>query len=116
LHYAILNLAPRKTDGTSMSSSNTVRGSDAHNFSVVRSAELTARVAQDCQLNKADAKDLSAQSTLTDAEALELSSLEATVERSLKAFWEIGQALRHIRDRRLYRQDFSTFEDYCTNR
>ena len=99
-----------------MSSSNTVRGSDAHNFSVVRSAELTARVAQDCQLNKADAKDLSAQSTLTDAEALELSSLEATVERSLKAFWEIGQALRHIRDRRLYRQDFSTFEDYCTNR
>lgn len=98
-----------------MSSSNTVRGSDAHNFSV-RSAELTARVAQDCQLNKADAKDLSAQSTLTDAEALELSSLEFTVERSLKAFWEIGQALRHIRDRRLYRQDFSTFEDYCTNR
>ena len=71
-----------------MSSSNTVRGSDAHNFSVVRSAELTARVAQDCHLNKADAKDLSAHSsTLTDAEALELSSLEATVERSLKAFW-----------------------------
>jgi hypothetical protein len=100
-----------------MSSSNTVRGSDAHNFSVVRSAELTARVAQDCQLNKADAKDLSAQSsTLTDAEALELSSLEAKVERSLKAFWEIGQALGQIRDRRLYRQDFSTFEDYCTNR
>ena len=99
-----------------MSSSNTVRGSDANNFSVVRSAELTARVAQDCQPNKADAKDLSAQSTLTDAEALELSSLEATVERSLKAFWEIGQALRQIRDRRLYRQDFSTFEDYCTNR
>ncbi len=100
-----------------MSSSNTVRGSDAHNFSVVRSAELTARVAQDCHLNKADAKDLSAHSsTLTDAEALELSSLESTVERSLKAFWEIGQALRQIRDRRLYRQDFSTFEDYCTNR
>ena len=100
-----------------MSTSKTVRGSDAHNFSVVPSAELPARVAQDCQLNKADAKDLSAQSsTLTDAEALELSSLEATVERSLKAFWEIGQALRQIRDRRLYRQDFSTFEDYCTNR
>ena len=100
-----------------MSTSKTVRGSDAHNFSVVPSAELPARVAQDCQLNKGDAKDLSAQSsTLTDAEALELSSLEATVERSLKAFWEIGQALRQIRDRRLYRQDFSTFEDYCTNR
>ena len=100
-----------------MSTSKTVRGSDAHNFSVVPSAELPARVAQDCQLNKADAKDLSAQSsTLTDAEALELSSLEAKVERSLKAFWEIGQALRQIRDRRLYRQDFSTFEDYCTNR
>jgi hypothetical protein len=42
--------------------------------------------------------------------------LEAKVERSLKAFWEIGQALGQIRDRRLYRQDFSTFEDYCTNR
>ncbi|NQE34001.1 hypothetical protein [Microcoleus asticus] len=63
-----------------MSTSKTVRGSDAHNFSVVPSAELPARVAQDCQLNKADAKDLSAHSsTLTDAEALELSSLEATV-------------------------------------
>lgn len=79
-----------------MSTSNTVRGSDADNFSV-RSDLSAARVAQDCQPNKADAKDLSAQSsTLTDAEALELSSLESTVERSLKAFWEIGQALRQI--------------------
>jgi hypothetical protein len=53
---------------------------------------------------------------LTDAEIVEFRSLEATVEQGLRAFWQIGQALRQIRDKRLYRQDYRTFEDYCLAR
>jgi hypothetical protein len=54
--------------------------------------------------------------SLTEAESLELIGLEATVERGLRAFWEIGQALCKIRDRHLYRENYSTFEEYCLNR
>jgi hypothetical protein len=54
--------------------------------------------------------------TLSEAETIELDSLEATVQRGLRAFWEIGQALRVLRDKRLYRQHYETFEDYCINR
>ncbi len=54
--------------------------------------------------------------TLNEAEALELSSLEASVERALKAFWEIGQALRKILDKGLYRENYKTFSEYCINR
>lgn len=50
---------------------------------------------------------------LTGAELEELGSLEVTVERGLRAFWEIGQALQQIRDKRLYRQEYATFEEYC---
>lgn len=53
---------------------------------------------------------------LTNAEIVEFRSLEATVEQGLRAFWQIGQALRQIRDKRLYRQDYGTFEDYCLTR
>ncbi|MBF2067511.1 MAG: hypothetical protein IGS39_24305 [Calothrix sp. C42_A2020_038] len=53
---------------------------------------------------------------LSEAEALELDSLEATVQRGLRAFWEIGQALRILRDKRLYRQNYNSFEEYCMNR
>ncbi|BAZ08262.1 hypothetical protein NIES4071_00670 [Calothrix sp. NIES-4071] len=53
---------------------------------------------------------------LSEAEIIELDSLEATVQRGLRAFWEIGQALRVLRDKRLYRQSYETFEEYCINR
>ena len=52
----------------------------------------------------------------TQAEVLELDSLEDRVQRGFRAFWDIGQALRQIRDKRLYRQKYSTFEEYCINR
>lgn len=41
---------------------------------------------------------------------------EAVIERGLQTFCEVGEALLAIRDGRLYRQDYSTFEDYCTSR
>lgn len=53
---------------------------------------------------------------LNETETLELISLEATVEKGLRAFWKIGQALRLIRDKRLYRENYPTFEEYCLNR
>ncbi|MBP5974189.1 MAG: hypothetical protein KME46_21590 [Brasilonema angustatum HA4187-MV1] len=72
---------------------------------------------RDCKQNKANGQNLSSiENTLSEAEAQELRRLEATVERCLKAFWQIGQALREIRDKRLYREYYSTFEEYCMTR
>lgn len=38
---------------------------------------------------------------------------EAIVRHGLKAFVEVGHALAKIRDSKLYRETFGTFEDYC---
>jgi hypothetical protein len=49
-------------------------------------------------------------------EAVRLNELEAVIERGRQTFIEVGQALRAIRDERLYRAEYSTFEDYCRER
>ena len=54
--------------------------------------------------------------SLTATEATELSQLEATIERGLKTFVEVGGALLRIRDGRLYRASGNTFEEYCRTR
>lgn len=41
---------------------------------------------------------------------------EATIERGLKTFVEVGRALQAIRDERLYREQYDRFEDYCQER
>lgn len=46
----------------------------------------------------------------------ELQELESVIERGLQGFYEAGQALRRIRDERLYLKDYKTFEDYCVAR
>lgn len=46
----------------------------------------------------------------------ELHQHEAIIERGLKTFVEVGSALMDIRDARLYRNEYSTFEDYCQER
>ena len=53
---------------------------------------------------------------LTDSEETELAQHEATIERGLKTFVDVGQALLSIRDARLYRAQWGTFEDYCRER
>jgi len=53
---------------------------------------------------------------LTESEAEELQDAEATIEMGIRAFWEMGQALKLIRDRRLYRSTHKTFEEYCLER
>ncbi|MBD2772512.1 hypothetical protein [Iningainema tapete] len=59
---------------------------------------------------------LSREDLLSEAEVSELRRLEIKVELGLKAFWEIGQALSQIRDQRLYRENYKTFEEYCITR
>jgi len=49
-------------------------------------------------------------------EGVRLAELEATIERGLQTFVDVGNALLEIRDGRLYRQTHGTFEDYCRER
>lgn len=53
---------------------------------------------------------------LDAAEATRLGELEAVIERGLRTFVEVGLALDEIRERRLYRESFETFEGYCRAR
>ena len=49
--------------------------------------------------------------------AEELAHAEAKIERATRnAFYEVGTELRHIRDRRLYKERYGTFEQYCEER
>jgi hypothetical protein len=55
-------------------------------------------------------------STLSDIEQTELAEQETIIERGLETFVEVGAALMHIRESRLYRAEYATFEDYCQDR
>ena len=46
-------------------------------------------------------------------EAHELERCEVVIKQGLNTFIEVGEALFLIRDKRLYRKEFNTFEDYC---
>lgn len=53
---------------------------------------------------------------LTIVEKTELQQCEILIEHGFKTFIEVGAALMKIRDSRLYRQEFGTFEEYCNTR
>lgn len=53
---------------------------------------------------------------LEEAALAALAQCEATIERGMRAFVEVGQALLRIRDERLYRETHETFEVYCRER
>lgn len=53
---------------------------------------------------------------LIDNEANVLSQYEAVIERGQQTFLEVGAALAQIREQKLYRAGFKTFEDYCQAR
>jgi hypothetical protein len=46
-------------------------------------------------------------------ESHELETCEVVIKQGLNTFIEVGEALFLIRDKRLYRREFKTFEDYC---
>jgi len=50
---------------------------------------------------------------LTVIERNNLVELEETIQKNLTAFYEVGFALMQIRDNRLYREIYGTFEEYC---
>ena len=49
-------------------------------------------------------------------ESHELERCEVVIKQGLQTFIEVGQALMTIREKRLYRIGFKTFEDYCTGK
>jgi hypothetical protein len=53
---------------------------------------------------------------LPAAEQAGLVQHEAVIERGIKTFYEVGIALADIRSRKLYRADYSTFEEYAEKR
>jgi histone H3/H4 len=53
---------------------------------------------------------------LTSSERGVLDGMEMIIERGKRAFLEVGTALMTIRDSRLYRAEYKTFEDYCQTR
>jgi hypothetical protein len=53
---------------------------------------------------------------LSAAEKQMLENDEQQVQRHLESFAPAGHALREIRDKRLYRVEHATFEDYCRKR
>lgn len=53
---------------------------------------------------------------LSKEESARLRSCEARIKKGLATFVEVGQALATIKDERLYRREYSTFEAYCKNK
>lgn len=46
----------------------------------------------------------------------ELERCEVVIKQGLQTFVEVGQALMLIRDKRLYRAEFGTFKEYCSQK
>lgn len=53
---------------------------------------------------------------LDATERTDLANCEEVIDKGLRTFVEVGTALLTIRDRRLYRAQYGTFEDYCQER
>lgn len=53
---------------------------------------------------------------LNKEELNELERCEVVIKQGLQTFIEVGQALLTIRDKRLYKAEFKTFEEYCRNK
>lgn len=53
---------------------------------------------------------------ITTSEANRLCELERIIQKGKDTFVEVGTALSEIRDSRIYRATFKTFEEYCQNR
>jgi len=53
---------------------------------------------------------------LTSAEKTLKAELEAVVRSGLDEFLRVGNALATLRNKRLFRTEFGTFEEYCRNK
>lgn len=62
------------------------------------------------------ANAVSTKSDLALRQQSELESRETIVADGLRTFVDVGRALMEIRDKRLYKEHFQTFESYCRKR
>jgi len=53
---------------------------------------------------------------LTRDDKTDLRRLEKLLQSNLQAFLIAGKTLMEIRDRKLYRENYKTFEAYCADR
>ncbi len=53
---------------------------------------------------------------LTNKEQGRLIELESVISKSVRAFLDVGEALVEIRDHKLWRSRFESFEEYCESR
>lgn len=56
------------------------------------------------------------ETTLSNSEREELERCERIIDHGLRTFFEVGTALIKIRELRLYRTEYATFEEYCQQR
>ena len=70
----------------------------------------------DWRSHPARRREVVSEVAVTESEATELERLESVIRRGVRAFVDVGNALKEIRDRRLYRDTHKTFEDYCQSR
>lgn len=54
--------------------------------------------------------------SLTTEEKEQLAKHERTISNGLKTFVDVGTALSAIKDSKLYRKEFDTFEEYCQSK
>jgi len=59
---------------------------------------------------------IATRSPITEIEAQRLARCEETISRGLETFVKVGRALAEIRDRRLYRAKYGTFDAYVAAR
>ena len=53
---------------------------------------------------------------MTSKERRMLYEYEEIIDKHIQAFFEVGKALMDIRDKRLYREEYPTFAEYCKSR
>jgi hypothetical protein len=53
---------------------------------------------------------------LDASEQADLAQLEAVVERGMNTFFDVGNALAAISQRKLYRSEYASFDEYCRTR
>jgi len=51
-------------------------------------------------------------SLITESERVRLADCETRIEKGMRTVFDVGMALLEIRDSRLYREHYATFEDY----
>lgn len=62
------------------------------------------------------ASDSAITEPLKTADLSRLAALEKTIKKSLQSFFDVGNALKEIRDNRYYRATHRTFQEYCKDR